>query len=152
MSSSEFEVDLDVDSRCRHFVLASGLLLGLSGAAIIFFVNLPAVARGVLFLLWTIECGRELRNCLAGMRRVCALRLSSSGQLRIADSNGRLESAELETGTMVLGTLAWVRVRFADGCRHGELLSAHRSEGRAWHRFQLIWRLSREAFGHPGRA
>ena len=152
MSSSEFEVDIDVDPRCRQLVLASGCLFAAGGVIIVAGTNLPVAARGVLLLLWVLTSFLEVRRYLTNMRRICGFRVSASGHVRILAPDGGVDTVELDTGTTVLRTLAWIRVRFADGSRHGELLSARRAECRSWHRLQLIWRLCREAFGHPGGA
>ena len=152
MSSSEFEVDLQVDPRCRQLVLASGCVLAAGGVVVIAGINLPAAVRGMLILLWIFESLREIRNYLAGLRRIRGFRLSTAGSVQVLARTGGAEVAELDTGTMVLPALAWIRVRLADGTRHGELLTERRVETRAWHRLQLVWRLCREAFGHPGGA
>ena len=152
MSSSEFEVDLPVDPRFRQLVLASGCVLAVAGAVIVVSINLPAALRGVLLLLWLIECCREIRNYLAGIRRIHGFRLSASGRVQVLSRSGGTEAAELETGTMVLPAAAWIRVRLADGFRHGELLAKRGTKSRSWHGLQLVWRLCREAFGHPGGA
>jgi len=151
MSSSEFEVDLQVDPRCRQLVLASGCVLAAAGAIVIAGINLPAAVRAILLLLWIVDSLRECRNYLAGLQRIRGFRLSASGHIQVLSATGA-ETARLETGTMVMPAVAWIRVILADGTRHGELLTERRAQCRSWHRLQLVWRLRREAFGHPGGA
>lgn len=152
MSSSEFAVRLEVDWRSRMVVLASGALFAIVGSVIVASFNLALPLRVFLLLAWILESGREFRNYLAGMRRLSGIRLGTSGRILVTGPDGHIEIAELETGSVVLGSFAWVRLRFADGARHGELLVAGWTESRSWHRLQLIWRMCREAFGHPGPA
>ena len=150
MSSSEFEVDLAVDPGCRQLVFACGWVLALCGAIVISSSNFPVGLRGILLAMWTFESLRELRNYASGLRQIRGFRLSASGRIRVLTATGNVMAVELETGTMVLRHFAWIRVRFADGRRHGELLAACRADSRSWHRLQLVFRLCREAFGHPG--
>ena len=152
MSSSEFAVRLDVDRRCRLVVLASGSLFAVTGAVIVAGFNLAPPIRGLLLFAWILESLRELRNYAAGMRRLSGIRLGSSGRVLVTGPGGHAEDAVLETGTIVLGQFAWIRLRFADGVRHGELLVAGWTESHSWHRLHLLWRMCREAFGHPGAA
>ena len=152
MSYSEFEVDLQVDARCRQLVLASSWMLAAGGALIIASVTLPIGLRISLLLLWIVESLRETRHYLAGMARVHGIRLSASGCVQVLSATGQAETAELDTGTMVERHFAWIRIRLADGSRHGELLVASRANSGSWHRLQLVWQLCRQAFGQPGGA
>lgn len=152
MSSTAFGVVLRTEQTGRQVVCLSGIGLMLTGMALILSLPFPASARIALLLIWLVDCGLAFRRLAIAWRQVAAIRLDTEGTVHTEASDGRCVQTTLATGSTVCRRVAWLRFRLADGRPHGELLLARGTEALTWHRFQLIWRLCRATFGHPGRA
>ena len=148
-SSAPFETTLKPDRRLRRWLRLCGGLAGVAGSAMIVALPVSAVLRSLLLVAWVVECTREWRALLRGGRRIRALRLDCEGRVTGVGADGRHEPLELLAGSMVLARFAWLRLRFTDGSRHGELIAGDAGTDPAWHRLQLIWNLRRSAFGRP---
>lgn len=110
---------------------------------------LPLVLGIPLAAAWAFASYRDLRNLARGAARLTALCLDAEGNIAGLGPDGRAEPLRLLAGSRVLKKLAWLRVRFADGLQHAELLAGDPATDPAWQRLQLIWRLRRGAFGGP---
>jgi len=151
MSSTVFEVVLRPDPVLRRAVFWTGMLLSLTGTILIAFLQVAPSWRFVLQAIWLADCARELVNLGSGTGRVRSLVLDSRGFVAAIVNEGDRHELRLLTGSMVLPGLAWIRVGFSDGKCHSELFMRKRTDPETWHRLQLLWHQSREAFGHkPG--
>ncbi len=146
-SSEQFGTALKPDATLRRCVLLSGCLAACGGVLIILTLRLPLILRIPLAVLWLLECLRELRRCKRGATRLAEIRLDAGGNIECIAPDGGVESLSLLSGSLVLRKLAWLRVRFPDGLRHGELFVGDPARDPEWHRLQLIWRQRRGAFG-----
>ncbi len=152
MSSNAFEVELRADRPCRRCVLGTGIALGVGGAWLILAANIDGFLQLALLIPWLGDCAFSLLRLWRGFSATERIRLTNAGAVTVIDSAGRPTGVSLASGSIVGRRLGWLSIRWPDDRWHAELLSAANAESLAWHRFQLIWRLGREAFGHPGPA
>lgn len=146
-SSARFEAVLTPDPRLRQCVLLfSGLAL-LTGIVLILCMPLATHWRILLVVAWVGESYRELRALVTGAVRLRRIRLDAEGNVSGQKPDGRSEVLTLLTGSIVLSRWGWLRVRFPDGGRYGELVSGDPVKDLEWQRLQLIWRHNRTAFG-----
>ena len=149
MSSTAFEVVLYPDRALRRFVIRSGMALMTLGIILIAHLQIAAVWRFLIGSIWVAECLREQRNLGFGAARLRSLTLDSDGNVVALDFAGNRDEPTLLTGTMVLPTIAWFRLRYSGGRHHMVLFTRHRSGAAAWHRLQLLWQQAHAVFGHP---
>ena len=152
MSSTVFGVVLRTEQTGRKIVCLSGIGLMLTGMVLILSLPFSTSWRIVLLLIWLTDCSLTFSRLAIAWRQVTAIRLDIAGSVHTEAPDGSLVQTTLESGSVVCRRVAWLRFRLADGRPHGELLLASGTEALTWHRFQLIWRLCRATFGHPGRA
>jgi len=119
----------------------------ITGFVLIVLMPLAPVWRMLLAFAWIGESLRELRGLARGAARLRFIRLDADGNITGLGPDGRCETLALLSGSIVLSRLGWLRVRFADGSRYGELLRGDPARDPEWQRLQLIWRHSRTAFG-----
>ncbi len=151
MSSTAFEVVLRPDRTLFHFVAGSGMVLMTLGIILIMPMQIAPIWRIFLASIWVAECLREQRNIRLGAARIRSLRLDSHGIVVATDFAGNHDEPVLLTGTIVLPSVAWFRLRFSDSKQHMVLFTRKRSEAAQWHRLQLLWQQANEVFGHrPG--
>ena len=152
MSSTAFVVELRVDERGRRLVWWSGAALACVGAGLLAATPIPVFLRILLLVIWLWDCVRSFRRLWRGWQRVECLRLSSAGTVQVVGHGESPVAVRLLTGTTVTRRVAWLRFARPGGPLQTELLLAANAEVLVWQRFQLIWRLCRESFGHPGTA
>jgi hypothetical protein len=99
--------------------------------------------------LWVCSGLLEIGGQLKGTARVCRICMDSDGGLRSRSRDGGSEPLQLLSGSVVLARVAWLRVRFGDGLKYGELLTGNARTSRDWHCLQLIWRQRASIFGRP---
>ena len=78
--------------------------------------------------------------------------LPSAGKVWVTDAAGQRVTATLLRGSIVIRRLAWLRMRLEDGRKYAELVSGNAVEDFQWHRFQLIWKQSRQIVGRAERS
>ena len=147
MSSARFETVLTPEPRLRQCLLLFAWLAMITGFILILLMPLAAVWRFLLAAAWIGESLRELRALTRGAARLQLIRLDADGNIAGLGPDGRFEVLTLLSGSMVLSRLGWLRVRFPDGSRYGELLRGDPARDLEWQRLQLIWRHRRAAFG-----
>jgi hypothetical protein len=146
MSLAIFKTELVPSPGLRKLVLISGVAALLAGTAIVLYLPLPLVGRGAICAIWIIDCVRELTRVARGNARVSRLQLDANGDIFSTRPDGRRESLILQSGSVVLSRLAWLRLRFPDGSVGAELMSGDPLRDPRWQRLQLIWQQSRSAF------
>lgn len=146
MSLAVFKTELDPSPALRRFVLLSGFVALLAGTAIIMHLPLPLTLRGVLCIIWIVDCSGELKRMQRGNARISRLQLDANGDIFATGPAGRSDYLELLSGSVVLSRLAWLRLRFPDGSAAAELLTGDPLRNPQWHRLQLIWQQNRAAF------
>ena len=124
-----------------------GCLAAITGTLIIFFMPLAWFFRILLAAIFIGENVRELRRLARGDARLQQLWLDAEGNIAGLCADGHFEPLTLLSGSIVLKRLAWLRLRFADGSEHGELLQGDPARDPEWQRLQLIWRHRRTPIG-----
>ena len=152
MSSAVFSIELKPSKYLRRLLLCCGVAATVAGVMLILTVAINGWWRVLLAVLWTWHCGLELNRQRRGAARVQRIRLDSSGAICVQDGDGDWRNLELSAGSVVLTGVAWLRLRFPNGCHYGELLSGDPRTSRNWHGLQLIWRQYRNAFGGQERS
>ncbi len=145
--SARFETVLTPEPRLRQCLLVCGWLALITGFALIVLMPLAPIWRILLAFVWIGESLRELRGLARGAARLRFIRMDADGNIAGVGPDGHIEVLTLLSGSIVLSRLGWLRVRFADGSRYGELLRGDPARDLEWQRLQLIWRHSRTAFG-----
>jgi hypothetical protein len=147
MSSARFETVLTPEPRLRHWLLLFSWLAMITGIVLIVFMPLAPGWRILFALAWVGECLRELRGLVRGARRLRLIRLDADGNIAGLGPDGRFEALTLLSGSVLMSRVGWLRVRFPDGSRYGELVRGDPARDLEWQRLQLIWRHGRGAFG-----
>ncbi len=148
MPSPLFEVKLRPDPLLHRVVLLAGVIAMVIGALIIIDLRLNLIWRCTAGVVWILDCLFELRRLLAGIAWVRQISLDSGGGITALDASGDSVSLTLQSGSMVLPGLAWLRVADEDGRFYAGLFARRRMGSLEWHRLQLLWQQSRKAFGH----
>jgi hypothetical protein len=120
----------------------------LAGGLLITVMPLALTVRILFAALWLGSGLLELRSMALGMARLEAIRIAPDGRV-CGLSEGGIEPLELLPGSVVLARVAWLRIRFADGLRYGELLTGNPRRCRNWRCLQLVWRQRSSVFGRP---
>jgi len=152
MSSHEFSAELVPDQGLRNIVMLSGAIAAIAGFALIIRMPLNAISRVVLVTFWLANCSFELWVLARTSTRVARIGISQLGEIWVSDPAGQRVPVELLSGSVVVARFAWIRIRFNDGRKYAELVSGNAVKDRQWHRFQLIWKQSRQIIGHAERS
>ncbi|HET6628941.1 MAG TPA: hypothetical protein VFG91_04130 [Woeseiaceae bacterium] len=146
MSSTVYEAELAPDDRIRAGLLAFACAATLTGLLLICLLPAIAALKLALVSLWLLAGVAEIAAFRRGMARIYRIRIRSDGRLLAVDRAGALSPLTLLPGSVVLERLAWLRVKFEDGLRCGELLAGSAAENEQWRRLLVIWR-QRRLFG-----
>ena len=152
MSSRSFEADLEASRRGRLVVSTTAVLFAAAGAGIALTMPWSWPIRVLCTFLWLADAGIGLWRIRRGWAVCERIRLSSSGAILVTGPDGSRQSVSLATGTLVLRQFAWLRYTTQAGWTGAEFLICRSPEDPDWHRFQVIWRLARGAFGQRGVA
>lgn len=140
MSSSTYSSCLKPDPWLRLFVDVSAQLLTAAGIAVSLTMSLDALPRLGLALA-CLALGRfELQRLRRGQKACTEIRLMDDGSASILDGLDTWVTASLESGSIVLNELAWLRFRTSDGVMVTELLAGDARRCPDWRRLQVIWR------------
>jgi hypothetical protein len=113
---------------------------------------LSAFLRVPLALLWLAWCSIEIHILTRAWARVSRIGINQLGEVWVSDNAGQRIPASLQSGSIVIRRFAWLRFRFGDGRKYAELVSGNAVEDNQWHRFQLIWKQSRQIVGGAERS
>jgi hypothetical protein len=149
VSSAAYEAELVPDDRHRAWLLAFACCTTLTGALLIFLLPVIAPLKAVLALAWLLAGVAEVAAFRRGMSRIDRIRIRSDGSVLAVDRAGALRPLTLMPGSVVLDRLAWLRLRFEDGLRCGELLAGRAAENEQWRRLLVIWQQRRLFGGTP---
>jgi hypothetical protein len=140
VSSNAYSAHLTPDPWLRIIVLTSGRLLVAAGLVVTLTLDLDVVLRAVACCIWFAIGWVELAQLERGMKVCKAVRLSSNGEIAVLDNEQQWRPAVLQTGSLVLQNLAWLRLRTANGDHFVELLRGNSRQSEEWRRLQVIWR------------
>ena len=152
MSSTGFSAELRPDIRLRKRVLLSGAIAAIAGFALILHMPLNALSRLSLVVLWLAWCGIEIGTLTKAWQRVRQICFNTRGEVWISDIVGHRSQVSLQRGSLVTRRFAWLRMRLEDGRNYAELVSGNAVQDCQWHRFQLIWKQSRQIIGSAERS
>lgn len=140
MSSSSYSSCLTPDPWLRIAVLTSGRLLVAAGLALILTLDLDTAIRAVICLVWLVAGRYEIAQIEGGFESLVAIRLSSGGDIAVLNDDQEWRPVTLQTGSIVLRKVAWLRLRAANGDIFVELLRGNARQSLEWRRLQVIWR------------
>ena len=124
----------------RRLVLICGWLALVAGAVVCLSTPLAWEWRLSAGSLWLLVSERELRVMANGHKRYSGVRLDANGDAALLTRGGVWSPATLLAGSLVLPSLAWLRLKDQDGHKRVELLACKCPENKAWRRLQVIWR------------
>jgi hypothetical protein len=131
-------------------LLAVSAGAGLLGTLLILGLPLRPGLKVSLVCLWLLRSLFELRSQVRGAARLDRIRISATGSLEGLTTSGAAQSLTLLSGSVLLSRVAWLRLKFDDGLRYGELLVGNPRRDEQWRRLQLIWRQHSAPFGGLG--
>jgi hypothetical protein len=152
MSSTEFSTELRPDKRLRKLVVLSGAICGIAGLSLVIHMPIGVLLRIVLAAIWLSWCIFEVSVLTRAWIRTSRIRISQSGQIWVTDAAGQRLRVSLLRGSVVGNRYAWLRIRFEDGRKSAELVGGNAVKDGQWHRFQLIWKQSRQTIGRVERS
>jgi hypothetical protein len=135
-----YSSELDADPRLRRLVLICGWLALVAGAIVCLSMPLAWEWRLAASSVWLLVSERELRVMANGHKRYSGVRLDANGDAALLTHGGDWLPATLLAGSVVLPSLAWLRLKDQDGHKWVELLACKCPENKAWRRLQVIWR------------
>ena len=140
MSSNSFSTCLTPDPWLRIIVVMSGQLLVAAGLVLILMLDLDTAIRALFCLVWIAAGRHELVQIERGFDSLTAVRLSSGGEITVLNNDQEWLPVTLQTGSVVLRNIAWLRLRAANGENFVELLRGDARQSQEWRRLQVIWR------------
>lgn len=151
MSSAAYEAELVPDDSIRLGLLFFAGSATLAGLLLISTLPVAAPMKAAVGLLWLLAGAAEIAAFRRGMSRICRIRICCDGSVLGVDRAGATQSLRLLPGTVVLDRFGWLRLRFDDGLRYGEMLAGNAAENEQWRRLLVIWQ-QRRLFGGPPRS
>ena len=140
MSSNAYSASLTPDPWLRIVVLTSGRLLIAAGLVLILTFDLDAAIRAVGCLVWVAAGRFELANLQRGYGHCHLIRFDSGGAVTVLNSEQEWIPATLQTGSVLLRNLGWLRLQSASGQYFLELVRGNARQSPDWRRLQVIWR------------
>lgn len=137
--SGDFVVELKPDAIARGAVIATGWLASLAGFAILLHLPVSPVLRAVFCLAWVCDSLRLIARQARGHARLRRVVVAASG-LAVLGTAGQKFPVVLLSGSVLVGRLAWFRLRYPDGLCCGELLLGRTQRPGDWRRLNVLWR------------
>ena len=150
MSSNAYEAELVPDDRLRASLLVFACGAILAGLFLLLTLPVSGALKAALAACWLLAGSLELAAFSRGMARIYRIRIRGDGRVLAVGRSGTSHALLLLPGSVVLDRFAWLRVRFDDGLRCGELLTGDGAENEQWRRLLVIWRQRRSFGGTPG--
>ncbi len=140
MSSTNYSAELIPDAALRRTVIVTGILATAGGAAASATLPVLPAAKLIAAVLWSALGARELTHIAKGNKTCSRIEIDATGTVQVFGPNGCCRTATIDSGSIVLRRVAWLRLRGPAGERHAELLGPGASRSHDWRRFQVIWR------------
>ncbi|NIL93018.1 MAG: hypothetical protein GTO71_00915 [Woeseiaceae bacterium] len=128
------------DPQLRRAVLGSGMLAAAGGIAAIMTLPIAWQWQVLAGLGWCGMSGRDLWLISRANKACDRLRIDEDGVVHVFDRNNCCSAATIESGSVVLRRVAWLRFRTDTGSRHVELIRRNTRKNNEWRRLQVIWR------------
>ena len=140
MLSTEYFARISPDPYLRRIVLVSGVLLALAGNLLIAFFPLAITLRVFGVVLWSFSTLRDLVFLRRAWAGCIALKFVANGEVEFLGPDFEWQPAQLVSGSILLRSVGWLRVRTSAGHVVAELVRADRQQCRDWRHLQVIWR------------
>jgi len=140
MSSNTYSACLTPDPWLRIVVLTSGRLLIAAGLVVILTLAVDASLRAAACLVWFCIAWFELRRLQQGFKSCAGIRIDSNGDIWILNSDQEWLPGTLQSGSVLLRRLGWLRLQSHAGQTFLELVRGNARQSQDWRRFQVIWR------------
>jgi hypothetical protein len=124
----------------RRGVLLCGVILGVTGIAVILTMPMHPLALLAACCGWLILCYSELARLHRGYSRCCRLRFGASGEIWLLGTDREWRPARLLSGSILLRRVGWIMLQSAGGGRFAEPIRGHCRKDPQWRRLQVIWR------------
>ena len=143
MSSTVYEAELAPNEHIRAGLVAFACSATVIGLILILLLPVIAPLRAALGVAFLLAGVAEAVALTRGMSRIYRIRIRADGSVSAVGFAGATQPLTLMPGSIVLDRLAWLRLRFGDGLRCGELLAGNAAENEQWRRLLVIWRQRR---------
>ena len=140
MSSTAYSAEIRPDERLRRIVLLSGVVLGVTGVAVILTMPMHPLVLLAACGGWLGFSYSELARLRRGYSRCYRLRFAASGDLWLLGAEGTWQPARLLPGSLLLRRVGWIVLRSAGSGRFAEPIRGHCRKDSDWRRLQVIWR------------
>jgi len=120
--------------------LTSGRLLIAAGLTVILVLAIDVPLRALVFLIWASSGWFELRRLQLGFDTCHGIRIDSNGGIMILDTDHEWVPGTLQTGSVLLRRLGWLRLQSSSGQLFLELIRGDARQSQDWRRLQVIWR------------
>jgi hypothetical protein len=116
------------------------MVLALAGNLLIVFLPLAIALRVCGVAMWSFSTLRELVLLRRAWADCIALRFVANGEVQILGADLEWRPAQLVSGSILLRSMGWLRVKSTAGPVVAELVRADRQQRRDWRHLQVIWR------------
>lgn len=137
--STGYAAELRPSRRLRLVVSGSGWILLLLGSVLLLHADTSVALRCLMLAVWLGDAGSELYRFGRAQVAVTAVVLERDNCFA-RDRRGVRQTLSLRGGSLVMGRLAWLRFRRADGGSYTELFQRERIGADAWRRLRVLWR------------
>jgi len=120
--------------------LTSGRLLVAAGLVLILVLAIDVPLRALGCLFWASIGWFELRRLQLGFDSCHGIRINSNGEIMILDMDREWVPGTLQTGSVLLRRLGWLRLQGSSGQLFLELIRGDARQSQDWRRLQVIWR------------
>lgn len=140
MSSSTYSACLTPDLRLRRLVVRSSILFAMLGVVLLWRLPypswqlVPAVGGWLCLFHW------QLSRMRRGWAHCDVIRVLPGPLFEVQDRSGIWRATTLESGSFVIGRVAWLRLSIDEGDEIAELLLRSSRRCNNWRRLQVIWR------------
>jgi hypothetical protein len=124
----------------RKIVLLAGALHGVAGSLLIVSLPMSTVLRVLGVILWSLTTLRELFELRGAWSRCIGLKFVANGEVGVLDFDNEWHPAQLVSGSILLRSMGWLRLKTATGNVFAELVRAKHQPPRDWRHLQVIWR------------
>jgi hypothetical protein len=124
----------------RIVVLTSGRLLIAAGVTLILVLAIDVPLRALGCLIWVAIGCFELRRLQLGFDSCNGIRIDPNGEIAILNNDQEWVPGTLQTGSVLLRQLGWLRLQSSSGQIFLELIRGDARQSQDWRRLQVIWR------------
>jgi len=120
--------------------LTSGRLLIAAGLTVILILSVDVPLRALGCLFWVTIGWFELRRLQLGFDSCNGIRIHSNGEIAILNNDQEWVPGTLQSGSVLLRRLGWLRLQSSNGRIFLELIRGDARQSQDWRRLQVIWR------------